>query len=305
MTSKFNDQPDDVTNIDASLVTTLIASQFPRWSDLPIAAVRFDGWDNRTFRYGEVLPMRHPSAAGYSGQVDKEHRWLPVLAPLLPLPIPAPLALGAPGAGYPWKWSVYRWIDGTIASHARIDDLHDFAKSLGDFLAALQQIDSSDGPPPGPQNCFRGGPLKTYDAETRRSIVALAGRIGTEAATDVWDAAMASTWEGSPVWFHGDMASGNLIVDDGRLSAVIDFGCSGVGDPACDLTIAWTFLAGGSREAFRAVVPADEGSWTRGRGWALWKALIQLVEHIDSNPAEAARARQVIDEVLADHDRST
>jgi len=305
MTSKFNDQPDDVTNIDASLVTTLIASQFPRWSDLPIAAVRFDGWDNRTFRLGDDMSVRLPSAAGYSGQVDKEHRWLPVLAPLLPLPIPVPIAMGAPGAGYPWRWSVYRWIDGSIASHGRIDDHNDFATTLGKFLAALQQIDSSDGPPPGPQNCFRGGPLKTYDAETRRSIVALAGRIGTEAATDVWDAAMASTWEGSPVWFHGDMASGNLIVDDGRLSAVIDFGCSGVGDPACDLTIAWTFLAGGSREAFRAVVPADEGTWARGRGWALWKALIQLVEHIDSNPAEAARARQVIDEVLADHDRST
>jgi aminoglycoside phosphotransferase (APT) family kinase protein len=144
-----------------------------------------------------------------------------------------------------------------------------------------------------------------YDAETRNAITALDDHIATETATAVWDTAIAATWHGSPVWFHGDVAAGNLLVRDGRLSAVIDFGCSGVGDPACDVTIAWTLLSAESREAFHAALPVDAATWARGRGWALWKALITLAGHVNTNPVEAARARRVIDEVLADHEQST
>lgn len=247
------------------------------------------------------MTVRLPSAAPYALQVEKEHRWLPKLAPLLPLPIPVPLAKGAPTDGYPWQWSVYRWLEGETATAERIADLRQFATALADFLTALQRIDSAGGPPPGRHNFFRGGPLTVYDAETRQAIATLDGRIDTDAASAVWETALAATWHGSPVWLHGDVAAGNLLVKGGRLSAVIDFGTSGVGDPSCDLAIAWTLFGGESRDAFRAALQLDDATWARGRGWTLWKGLITLAEHIDTNPLEAGKARRVIDEVLADH----
>ena len=282
----------------------LIAAQFPQWADLPIKPVEFDGWDNRTFHLGEEMSVRLPSAEAYAAQVEKEHQWLPRLAPLLPLPIPAPLAMGSPADGYPWRWSVYRWLDGEIATIERIADLRQFATTLVEFLTALQHIDPTGGPPPGPHNFFRGGPLTIYNAETRQAIAALDDQIDadmTTAATTVWEAALNATWPGPPVWVHGDVAAGNLLVKGGRLSAVIDFGCSAVGDPACDLTIAWTLLSGQSRDAFRAGVPVDSATWARGRGWALWKGLITLVEYMHTNSLKAQEARRVIDEVIADH----
>jgi aminoglycoside phosphotransferase (APT) family kinase protein len=290
--------------VDASLVARLIAAQFPRWAGLPIAPAEPNGWDNRTFRLGPDLSVRLPSAEAYAAQVEKEHRWLPVLAPQLPLTIPVPLAMGVPGEGYPWKWSVYRWLEGTPASAACVDDLTGLAVTLARFLDRLQRIDPGGGPPPGPHNFFRGGPLATYDAETRGAIAAVRDRIADELATEVWETALAATWHGPPVWVHGDVAAANLLVRDGRLRAVIDFGSSGVGDPACDVTIAWTLLSGESREAFRAALPLDAATWARGRGWALWKALITFAGNLDANPAEAARARRVIDDVLAEHQRA-
>jgi aminoglycoside phosphotransferase (APT) family kinase protein len=291
----------DKVDINVSLVRRLLAAQFPRWADLPIKPVEVSGWDNRTFQLGAQMTVRLPSAAPYALQVEKEHRWLPKLAPLLPLPIPVPLAKGAPADGYPWQWSVYRWLEGETATAERIADLRQFATALADFLTALQRIDSAGGPPPGRHNFFRGGPLTVYDAETRQAIAALDGRIDTDAASAVWEAALAAPWYGSPVWLHGDVAAGNLLVKGGRLSAVIDFGTSGVGDPSCDLAIAWTLFGGESRDAFRAALQLDDATWARGRGWTLWKGLITLAEHIDTNPLEAGKARRVIDEVLADH----
>lgn len=291
----------DKVQIDASLVSRLVTTQFPQWADLPIRPVEHDGWDNRTFHLGEHMTVRLPSAATYSLQVEKEHRWLPRLAPLLPLRIPVPLAMGEPADGYPWRWSVYRWIDGEIAMTERIADLPQFATTLAQFLVALQRADATGGPPPGQHNFFRGGPLTVYDGETRQALKALDGKIDTEAATTVWEAALAATWRGSPVWFHGDVSYGNLLVERGRLSAIIDFGTSGVGDPACDLAIAWTLFAGESREAFRAALPADNATWARGRGWTLWKALIVFAELSGTNALEARKSQRVIDEVLADH----
>jgi aminoglycoside phosphotransferase (APT) family kinase protein len=305
MISKSGDELSRSVGIDAALVTRLVASQFPQWAELPITPVEFDGWDNRTFRLGVDMSVRLPSAEAYTAQVEKEHRWLPILAPRLPLPIPVPLAMGVPAEGYPWNWSVYRWLEGAPASTGRIDDLNEFATTLARFLASLQQIDPADGPPPGQHNFFRGGPLETYDAETRNAIAALDDRLAAEPATAVWETAIAATWHGAPVWFHGDVAAGNLLVRGGRLRAVIDFGCSGVGDPACDVTIAWTLLSGESREAFRAALPVDAATWARGRGWALWKGLITLAGQIDTNPVAAATARRVVDDVLADHEQST
>ncbi len=229
-------------SIDAALVRRLVDAQFPQWSDLPIRPVRFDGWDNRTFHLGEQMTVRLPSAATYALQVEKEQRWLPKLAPLLPLTIPTPLAMGAPTEDYPWPWSIYRWIDGDTAAIERIADLDQFATGLAEFLVALQQIDATGGPAPGPHNFFRGGSPAYYDREARQAIATLGDRIDGKAATAVWEAALAAEWHGTPVWFHGDVSHGNLLVKDGKLSAVIDFGTSGVGDPACDLYIAWTFL---------------------------------------------------------------
>lgn len=287
--------------IDVSLVRRLIATQFPQWADLPINPVECSGWDNRTFHLGEHMTVRLPSAMEYSAQVEKEHCWLPKLAPFLPLPIPVPIAKGKPAEGYPWHWSIYRWIDGKTASLERIVDLRQFAAALAEFLAALHSIDATDGPVAGLHNFYRGGPLNTYDAETRAAIATLGCSIDAEAVTAVWDNALASTWHGSPVWVHGDVAVGNLLVEQGRLSAVIDFGCMGVGDPACDLVIAWTLFKGDSREAFRRALPLDRATWARGRGWALWKALIACAAGTGTNHLEVEKSRLVIDEVLADH----
>jgi aminoglycoside phosphotransferase (APT) family kinase protein len=290
----------DEINIDATLVRRLVAAQFPRWAGLPVRLVELDGWDNTTFRLGEDMSVRLPSAEEYAPQVEKEHRWLPKLAPLLPLPIPVPLAKGAPGDGYPFPWSVYRWLEGETAATGRIDDPVDLATTLADFLAALYRIDPTGGPPPGRHNFFRGGPLTVYDAETRRALAALDGEVDTNAAGTVWEASLGTEWDGPPVWVHGDVAAGNLLVKNGRLSAVIDFGTSGVGDPACDVTIAWTLLSGESRDAFRAALPIDDATWARGRGWALWKALITLAEYLRTDAEKAEEARRVICEVLAD-----
>lgn len=293
----------ETVKIDVALVRRLVATQFPRWAGLPITPVACGGWDNRTFHLGEQMTVRLPSAAAYALQVEKEHRWLPRLAPLLPLPIPVPLAMGEPADGYPWHWSVYRWLEGEIATTAPIADLRQFAMSLADFLVALQRADAAGGPPPGTHNFYRGGPLTVYDGETRQALIAIAGQIDTAAATEVWEAALAAPWRGAPVWFHGDVCVGNLLVMDGRLSAVIDFGTSGVGDPSCDLAIAWTLFAGESREAFRAALPLHQATWARGRGWTLWKALIVAAALPGTNTLEVETSRRVIDEVLVDHKR--
>ncbi|HYS32109.1 MAG TPA: aminoglycoside phosphotransferase family protein [Streptosporangiaceae bacterium] len=292
----------DKAAITADLVSRLIAAQFPQWAGLPVRPVELDGWDNTTFRLGEDMSVRLPSGDKYVLQVDKEHRWLPVLAPRLPLPIPQPLAKGAPGCGFVRPWSVYRWLDGDTATAERVTDQVAFAADLAGFLTALYRIDVRGGPPPGDHNFFRGGPLTVYDGETRAAIAALGSEVDAGCATRAWEAALRATWRGTPVWVHGDIASGNLLVRGGRLHAVIDFGCSGVGDPAGDTAIAWTFLSGEARRVFRSLLPFDEATWARGRGWALWKALIVLVDALDNDPQDAILTKRVIDEVLAEHE---
>jgi aminoglycoside phosphotransferase (APT) family kinase protein len=291
--------------IDAPLVRRLIAAQFPEWAGLPIRPVAAGGWDNRTFHLGDDMSVRLPSASAYALAVDKEHRWLPVLAPRLPLPIPVPVAKGEPAEGYPYRWSVYRWIDGEPAAADGIKDLSDFAADLAGFLVALGRVDPTGGPAPGQHNWFRGGPLRKYDEETRDAIDALRGHIPGDVAWEIWQTALRATWDGRPVWFHGDIASGNLLLRHGVLGAVIDFGTSGVGDPSCDLAIAWTLLSGPSREAFRTGLSADPGTWARGRGWALWKALITYAGSRQTDPAKAAEAKHVLDQIFAEYAYST
>lgn len=291
----------DRERIDAALAARLVAQQFPEWADLPVEPVELSGWDNRTFRLGPTMTVRLPSAEGYVASVEKELTWLPRLAPLLPLPIPVPVAAGAPSDEYPWPWSIRRWIDGRPVSRERVADPVEFAHDLAGFLLALHGIVPAAGPPAGAHSFYRGASLEVYDAETRKAVAELGDRIDGHAAAAVWDAALAARWSGAPVWFHGDIATGNLLVDGrGRLSAVIDFGTSGVGDPACDLVITWTFLRGASRAAFRSRMRADDAMWARARGWALWKALITF----DAGRSAAAgetRPQDVIEAVLAEH----
>jgi aminoglycoside phosphotransferase (APT) family kinase protein len=289
-------------DITPEVVSRLVATQFPQWADLPVRPVAADGWDNATFRLGRHMSVRLPSSQAYAGQVSKEQRWLPVLARHLPLPIPEPLAKGEPGCGFPWPWSVYRWIDGHTAAAGEIADLREFAADLAGFLAALYKVDPSGGPLPGTHNFLRGGSPACYDAETRAALSTLHGHIDTGLAAEVWEAAIKARWDSPPVWFHGDAQPGNLLLDScGRLSAVIDFGTSGIGDPACDTTIAWTFLSGDSQRVFKERLPVDEATWTRGRGWAIWKAMIVLVGQMDTDPDGANVTKNIISKILADH----
>ena len=292
----------DEMDVDVSLVGRLLTAQFPQWADLPIEPVHSAGTDNAIYRLGDDMAVRLPRISGATGQVDKEHQWLPRLAPLLPLAIPIPLAKGTPGEGYPWHWSVYQWLEGENATIEYIVDPGQAATELAQFIAALQRIDPTGGPPSGPHNFFRGAPLAMRDSLTRAAIATLHGTLDADAVTAAWEAAIqAPVWRGQPVWIHGDLQSGNLLAQQGRLSAVIDFGGLGVGDPACDLIVAWNLLSAETRGIFRAALSVDDATWARGRGWALSIGLIALPYYQSTNPVLAGISRRAIDEALADH----
>jgi aminoglycoside phosphotransferase (APT) family kinase protein len=285
------------------LVRRLLAAQFPHWAGLPIEPVPSAGTDNAIYRLGPDMAVRLPRIGWATGQVHKAHRWLPLLAPHLPLAIPVPLAMGTPGAGYPWHWSIYRWLPGEDAARTRLADPCQAARRLAEFITALQRIDTTGGPLAADHG-LRGVPLATRDAPTRTAIAALDDMIDTAAATAAWDAALrASEWDRAPVWFHGDLLPGNLLLDHGRLSAVIDFGGLGVGDPACDLMSAWGLFSGASRAAFRAALGVDDATWARARGHALSQTVIFIPYYLHTNPAGVADARRRLDAVLADWQR--
>ncbi|MEH7351889.1 aminoglycoside phosphotransferase family protein [Gottfriedia acidiceleris] len=261
-------------NINVELVKQLINEQFPIWSHLEIKPVELSGNDNRTFHLGDHMSVRLPSAECYVPQVEKEHKWLPILANKLSLPVSKPLAKGSPSKYYPWPWTINEWIDGETSSKENIIDLNQFAKDLGQFLNEFQSIDAHGGPIAGTHNFFRGGNLAVYDRETRDSIDQTKEIFSKDLLTEIWETALSSKWEGEQVWVHGDIAPGNLLVKNGKLCAVIDFGILGVGDPSCDAAMAWTFFDTHSRNVFKNVLNFDDNTWNRARGWALWKALI-------------------------------
>jgi aminoglycoside phosphotransferase (APT) family kinase protein len=295
----------DEVDTDVSLVRRLLAAQLPQWADLAIEPVTSAGTEYAIYRLGDDMAVRLPRRPGKTEGLEKEHRWLPVLAPHLPLAVPVPLAKGLPAEGYPCRWSVCRWLEGEEATIERLADPVAAAVDLAGFVAALQRVDATDGPPPGEHNFWRGVPLATRDAYTRNAIARLDGVLDTAAATAAWEEALrAPAWDRPPVWIHGDIASDNLLAVRGRLSGVIDFGGLGVGDPACDLIVAWELFSGESRDAYRAALSVDEATWARGRGWALSVALIFIPYYLETNPLGIARSRRIIDEVLADHERA-
>ncbi|MGA5565004.1 aminoglycoside phosphotransferase family protein [Streptomyces platensis] len=229
--------------------------------------------------------------------VAKEHHWLPRLAPSLPVAVPGPLGKGAPAEGYPWQWSVYRWLDGETPDPGRLSAPHALAVDLAEFITALHRIDAADGPP-----SYRSESLAARDQATRAAVAELPGLVDTDAAIAAWEAALqAPAWPGPAVWIHADLQPGNLLTARGRLGAVIDFGCLGLGDPAVDLIVAWYLLPADVRGAFRTALGADDATWARGRGWALSIALSELRYYRDTNPVMAALARQVIEEVRIEH----
>ncbi|MFD5701175.1 aminoglycoside phosphotransferase family protein [Streptomyces lasiicapitis] len=240
--------------IDEPLLRRLLRAQFPQWAHLPIRPVPRSGMDNATYRLGDDMALRLPRYERWVGQVEREQRWLPWLAPQLPLAISRPLAPGEPGEGYPFPWSVCRWLDGEPATTDGLADPDRAAVELAAFVTALQKIDATGGPAPQSSNAFRGAPVGaecdalTADSTVRAKITKLRGMVDTDAVTAVWEQALAApAWDRPPVWLHGDLATGNLLAVDGHLSAVIDFGTLAVGDPACDLIPAWMFLPSSGR----------------------------------------------------------
>lgn len=301
----LNDVPDlgplpQRVSVTAEQAGRLVAEQFPQWAALRVTAVANGGWDNRTFHLGEDMLLRLPSAQEYSLAVEKEHRWLPRLAPLLPLPVPVPLGKGEPAPDYPFPWSVYGWIDGTPATFETVADPIRFSEQLADFVVALQAIDASAGPQPGKHNWFRGATVRTYEQQAFEALDHLRGHVDDAVARRVWAEAVEAQWDGVDVWFHGDLAPGNLLLREGQLSAVIDFGTCGVGDPACDLAVAWTLLTDGGREVFRERLGVDDATWARGRGWALWKTLVWCADSLGEDDADAREARRVLAGILTD-----
>ena len=285
--------------IDVPLVRKLISDQFPKWKDLSIKPVALGGWDNRTFHLGKKMLVRLPSANCYTDQVEKEHQHLPKLSQALPLSIPTPLGVGEPSKAYPWKWSIYSWISGEDAASTPIENLCVLSRELAQFLTTLYQIDPTNGPLPGSHNFHRGGALYTYDSQVRQALVILKDRVDTHLIAQVWEEALASTWSFPPVWIHGDISAGNLLIEKGKLKAVIDFGMMAIGDPACDLAIAWAFFKGESRRLFQQELSIDSDTWRRACGWALWKALI-IAADFTSNPRGTVSPWTIIEDILED-----
>ena len=292
----------DEVDTSVSLVRRLLRAQFPQWANLPIWPVHSTGTGNALYRLGDSMVVRLPRIPSAVGQVNKEQKWLPRLAPFLPLNIPIPIAKGKPSDGYPWHWSVYRWLEGEDVTTAPIADPRQAATDLAQFIIALQGIEATEGPPSGEHNFYRGVPLAMRDHETRDAIAAIHDVIDTDEVTAAWDAAIETpVWSRAPVWIHGDLHAGNLLVQQGRLSGVIDFGGLGVGDPACDVMAAWLFVSAENRAMFREVLQVDDATWARGRGWALSFGLIAFPYYQITNPVLAGIARRAIHEVLADH----
>jgi aminoglycoside phosphotransferase (APT) family kinase protein len=280
----------DKSTITSEVVECLMREQFPQWAGLAVRPVEVDGWENTSFRVGDDLLARMPRADGYASQVDKEQRWLPFLGPKLPVPIPEPIGLGGPGCGYPRAWAVLRWLPGVPLSGLHLDELA-LADDLATFLRALRAIDATGGPSAGPQSFERGADLAAYDDDVSRSLRTLAGEVDADAARIIWARARQSRWVLPPVWLHGDMAPSNLLVTNDRLAAVIDFGQTAVGDPACDLVMAWTFFDDAIRRLFLDRNDLDPDTVDRAKGWALWKSLITLADAAPNgtDPTIAAR----------------
>ncbi len=278
--------------INLEIVSSLISNQFPKWKDLEIRPVEKSGHDNRSFHLGDDMIIRLPSAKAYVPQVEKEYKWLPFLSQFLSLPISSPIAKGQPDENYPFPWLVNRYIKGETLSAHNMKSKNSFARELSQFLLDLQKINTENAPVAGAHNFYRGGDLAVYHDETVKALESLKGMLPTDRLLEIWKKGLASKWEKTPVWIHGDVAPGNLLVDKGHLCAVIDFGIMGIGDPSCDYAMAWTFFDSQSREFFLKNI--DKFTVDRAKAWALWKALITY--DADEN------SKRTINEILSEEE---
>jgi aminoglycoside phosphotransferase (APT) family kinase protein len=286
-------------DIDEALVAHLVAIQFPQLADLPIRAVPSTGTVNTIYRLGDHLCMRLPRVDSWAGDLDKEVTWLPKLAPCLSLRVPEVVATGHPASGYPFSWAIYRWIDGHPYREDLVHDERKAAEDLAQFVAQLRRIDPFGGP--------RGGrkPLRELDAATQAAIEASGNVIDSDAAAAAWARALeAPAWDGTPVWIHTDLLRPNLLVDRGRLCAVIDFGGVGLGDPAADVIAAWSVFGPTGRATFRSALDVDDGTWNRARGYALHQAALIIPYYSETNPRFVALAKRTVEEILGDMDRA-
>jgi aminoglycoside phosphotransferase (APT) family kinase protein len=288
-------------DIAPELVTSLLTRQFPDLADLPIAKLTSAGTENTIFRLGDALALRLPRVASAASQATRETRWLPQIAPHLPLATPEPVALGEPSEDYPWHWTVCRWLEGENAFLQPVADLRDAAKRLAQFVRALQTTPISGYPSLVAVTSGRGVDLIHRDAATRAAIARCEGLADTKPLAEIWDQALTlPVWQRAPVWLHGDLHVGNLLAENGQITGVIDWGSLGMGDPACDLMPAWSMLDRESRALFRDEVNVDDATWMRGRAWAVSVAAIALPYYIETNPLLVAISRHSIDEAVAD-----
>lgn len=273
--------------IDARLVHGLLTDQHP---DLAASSLRrvASGWDNEIFRLGDAYAVRLPRRATAASLVLNEQRWLPQLAPELPLPIPAPLRRGVPGRGYPWAWSVCPWFEGETAAEAGPEPLQ-AARDLGRFVVALHHA----APPDAPQSEVRGGALSGRSEAFDERIARLGNEVDGDAIRALWGEAVAVPRDPAlRVWLHGDLHPANLVVREGRIAAVLDFGDLTAGDPATDLAVAWMSFAPDARAVFReAAGSPDDDTWARARGWALSHAIACLATSADNPRMRGVGAR--------------
>jgi aminoglycoside phosphotransferase (APT) family kinase protein len=286
-----NDSPPplhaDEVPVSGALVQSLIEDQFPHWSRLPLQRMTSTGTDNAIFRLGPEMGVRLPRIERAVQQVGKELEWLPRLGPLLPVAVPTPLAKGEPVRGYPFPWLVYRWLDGEDLQHRHVPDSKRFGQDLAAFVAALESVTATDSPPAGQ----RGQSLLRVDEVTRATIRGLGKDIDGNRAMQVWQSALdAQPWPGPPVWVHGDLLPGNVLVHDGRLTGILDWSSAGVGDPACEGMLAWS-LPPEARAAFRAALNFDAGTWARARGWVVQQAVLFIPYYAKTIPDAVAAAR--------------
>lgn len=277
----------DEVPIDGPLVPSLVEVQFPHWSHLPLQRITSTGTDNAIYRLGPKMGVRLPRIEWAVQQVDKEFAWLPRLGPQLPMAVPTPLARGEPGPGYPFPWLVYRWLDGEDLQHRQVSDSRWFGQDLAVFVKALESVETTDGPPAG----HRGQSLLRVDGATRAAIRGLGTAIDGNRATNVWQFALdAQPWPGPPVWVHGDLLPGNVLVNDGRLAGILDWSSAGVGDPACEGMLAWS-LPPEARTAFQAALNFDAATWARARGSVVQQAVLFIPYYAKTIPDAVAAAR--------------
>lgn len=271
--------------INIELVSQLIQNQFPEYQHLPISAVSAQGHDNRTFRLGQEMLVRLPSAAVYAEKIPIEQKVLMLLSEKLTLSIPSSIHLGHPEDKFPYPFAIYSWIDGVSLNLESLnaDQNIRLASDLADFLRELHEIKSDFILEPGQHNWWRGAHIQHYHNDAISQITRLQDDIEAEKALNLWQSAMQTKWLNPPVWVHGDLAVGNLVIKNKQLNAVIDFGGSAVGDPACDLVMAWTYFDDHARKIFMDKLVMDENSWLRAKAWALWKSTYELCQIKNKN----------------------